>query len=130
MERRSWMGPCLATRRLMLLSSSVEWDMSSATSLKVSATLPAMPVQPSGRRVVKLPFLRPIKAERICSASRELVAWAGWTGPFWGLAPFSGLPPLEILDGFGRTATGTLGRGPLAECEPPMVAVGGRAETG
>src|SRR5438552_1975992 len=58
----------------MRLSSPVESCIISATSLNASATLPAMPVQPTGKRALKLPCLRPTRAERICSASNRPLA--------------------------------------------------------
>src|SRR5215475_10758560 len=54
----------------MRLKSTVERDIMSTTSLKASATLPAIPLQPTGRRTSKSPVLTAIRALRICSASK------------------------------------------------------------
>src|SRR5882724_7452597 len=75
------MRPSWPTTRLIRLSALVERDMSSATSLKVSATFPAMPVQPTGRRVRKSPCRKAIKAASTCSASNCAL------GPLPPLAP-------------------------------------------
>src|SRR5205085_7370730 len=64
------MRPSLPTTRLIRFNSSVERDIISAVSLKVSATLPAMPVQKEGRRILKSPFFRAISAVNTCAASR------------------------------------------------------------
>ncbi len=72
---RSLIRPSLPTTRLIRSSSLAMRSLSSITSLKVSATLPARPVHSSGSRTEKSPFLRAVSAE-----SRYLVSIPWVTG--------------------------------------------------
>ncbi len=63
-EARSLIFPSLPTTRLMRSSSLAMRSLSSITSLNVSATLPATPVQSSGKRAEKFPFFRAVSAVR------------------------------------------------------------------
>ena len=57
-EARWVILPSLPTTRLSRSSSLAMRSFSSTTSLKVSATLPATPVQSTGRRTEKSPFFK------------------------------------------------------------------------
>src|SRR2546423_319631 len=70
----------------MRLSSSVELDINSATPLKLSATLPAIPVQATGKRVLKSPFFRDSRPARTCSTSN-----GSSCSPFLGTPFFGGV---------------------------------------
>src|SRR5688572_26334970 len=70
--RRSLILPSLPTARLMRLRSEVESSINSATSLNVSATLPAVLSQWTGRRAEKSPFLNAVRARRISRRSASL----------------------------------------------------------
>ncbi len=61
-EARWLILPSLPTTRLIRSSSLAIRSLSSMTSLNVSATFPATPVQSSGRRTVKSPFFNAVKA--------------------------------------------------------------------
>src|SRR6266446_650026 len=56
----------------MRLNSTVERDIISVTSLKESATLPAIPVHATGSRTPNWPFFISISPPRTCSASRSV----------------------------------------------------------
>src|SRR4051794_34972174 len=62
----------------MRLNSSVECAINSARSLKVSATLPAMPVQPTGSRILKSPFLSATKPDKIIPESTAPFPSSTW----------------------------------------------------
>src|SRR5207248_9716720 len=61
--------PSFPTTRPKRASSCVRRSLSRITSLKVSATLPAMPVQSSGSLAEKSPRLNAVKAARNCLLS-------------------------------------------------------------
>src|SRR5947207_1501823 len=92
----------------------VEAAIISATSLNVSATFPAIPVQPTGRRAAKSPFLRAMSAASTLSASTN----SGGTSLISRLAPPLLFVPGDPLgaerdrDGLGLCVTGA---GPLEE---------------
>ena len=83
-DNRSVIFPSLPTTRLMRFSSSVDCSIDSATSLKVSAILPAVPVHSTGSRTEKSPFFnamsaRNISPEPICAPSTLApLAWAAF----------------------------------------------------
>src|SRR6267378_3513836 len=56
----------------MRLNSTVDRDIISVTSLKESATLPAIPIHATGRRTPNCPFFNSISAARTCCASRSV----------------------------------------------------------
>src|SRR6266850_576838 len=56
----------------MRLNSTVDRDIISVTSLKASATLPAIPVHATGSRTPNWPFFNSISAPRTCSAFRSV----------------------------------------------------------
>ena len=84
--------PSLPTTRLIRSSSSAIRSLSSTTSLKVSATLPATPVQSSGRRTEKSPFFKAVKAVK-----RAVVSMPGWAA--LGELAF---PPLQRSEAAGE----------------------------
>src|SRR6266478_5474013 len=76
--------PSLPTTRLTRSSSRAVRSLNSMMSLKVSAILPASPVQSPGRRAEKSPFL---KARRVFKSSfvfseSDLTAWVRIGFPF------------------------------------------------
>ena len=73
-EARWLILPSLPTTRLSRSSSLAIRSLSSMTSLKVSATLPATPVQSSGRRTEKSPFFKAVKA---VSKAVVSIPWVG-----------------------------------------------------
>src|SRR5438132_13514912 len=66
---RCVMRPSLPTRRLRRSSSRAIFSLVAITSLNVSAILPPIPVQSSGRRTEKSPRLKAPNAERSCFES-------------------------------------------------------------
>ncbi len=81
-EARWSILPSLPTTRLIRSSSLAMRSLSSITSLNVSATLPATPVQSSGSRAEKSPFFSAIRApsrvlwyRSLASVARARPAW-------------------------------------------------------
>src|SRR6266446_568327 len=68
-DARCVMRPSLPTMRLMRSSSRDIFSLVAITSLNVSAILPPIPVQSSGRRAEKSPRLNAVNAERSCFES-------------------------------------------------------------
>src|SRR5579862_8505620 len=82
-EARTLSLPSLPTRWRRCASSSAMRPFRSTTSLKVSASLPCMPVHSSGRRTVPSPCFSATSADRSCLASR----WEKTRSDSLGLRP-------------------------------------------
>src|ERR1700704_1811175 len=92
--------PSLPTTRLTRSNSRAVRSLNSMMSLKVSAILPASPVQSPGRRAEKSPFL---KASRVFKSS-FVFSDSGLT--VWVRIGF----PFEVSDSFGRVRTCLVGQ--------------------
>src|SRR6266571_9517781 len=81
-EMRWLMRPSFPTTLVIRSSSRLIRSLIAMTSLKVSATLPASPVQSSGKRTEKLPRLNAVNALSNCFSST-------WLSPL-NREPFAG----------------------------------------
>src|SRR5439155_26990835 len=98
--------PSLPTTLLRRSSSRAIFSLSSMTSLKVSAILPAMPVHSTGKRTAKFPFLKAVNTEsRVLSSSRSS-------------APSGGREP--TTRGAGPVIVGGALRGDSCETDDPV----------
>src|SRR5438874_12589617 len=88
-EARWVILPSLPTTLLRRSSSRAIFSLSSMTSLKVSAILPAMPVHSRGRRTAKFPFLNAVNTESsVFSSSRSRFPSKGGGPPTGGAGRF------------------------------------------
>src|SRR5258706_16012090 len=92
--------PSLPTTRLTRSSSRAVRSLSSMMSLKVSAILPASPVQSPGKRAEKSPFL---KASKVFKSS---LAFNESDLTVWVLIDF----PFEVSGSFGRVRNSLIGQ--------------------
>src|SRR5258708_3483726 len=92
--------PSLPTTRLTRSSSRAVRSLNSMMSLKVSAILPASPVQSPGKRAEKSPFLKASKVFKSSFVFSESVLTV------WVRIGF----PFEVSDSFGRVQTCFVGQ--------------------